>query len=109
MFAHIPGQGVTMALFKNGIIGTINGRVGNLVFRKPNEKDFISIRPRKYKKSQSISLNRERTKFAFISKFASFINADPILSQTWHQSTINSTSVFHEILKPILILPRKEC
>lgn len=33
-----------MVLFKNGIIGTINGRVGNLVFSKLNGKGFISFR-----------------------------------------------------------------
>ena len=97
-----------MALFKNGLIGEVNGRVGNLVIRKINGKDFISVRPRHYKKTQSQSAKMIRSNFAQISQLASFINSEPVLSKTWRQSTGNSKSIYHEIIKTNLQLAGKK-
>lgn len=71
-----------MAHFKNALLGEVNGRIGNFVIRKMNGKDFISVRPRHYKKSLSQSAQMIRSNFAQISKLASFINSEPVLYQT---------------------------
>ena len=97
-----------MAHFKNAFLGEVNGRIGNFVIRKLNGKDFISVRPRRYKKTQSQSAKMIRSNFAQISKLASYINSEPFLSKTWRQSTGNSKSVYHTILKTNLQLAGKK-
>lgn len=97
-----------MAHFKNAFLGEVNGRIGNFVIRKMNGKDFISLRPRHYKKSQSQPSKMIRSNFAQISKLASYINSEPFLSKTWRQSAGNSKSVYHTILKTNLQRTGKE-
>lgn len=97
-----------MARFKNGIIGEINGRVGNLVIRKMNRQNFISLRPRSYNKSSNPKANSIRTRFAMQTKLASFINSQPLLSETWRQLPLNSISAYHKILKTNLAVETNE-
>ncbi|MFA7420495.1 MAG: hypothetical protein WCZ90_12495 [Melioribacteraceae bacterium] len=87
-----------MAHFKNSVLGDVNGRIGNLVFRKMNGKHFVSLRPRYYKKSNSENAKLIRDKFALIAKLASFVNKDPLLSQIWQQSNNNPGSVYHKVI-----------
>lgn len=97
-----------MAHFKNGIIGEVNGRIGNVVIRKMYGKNFVSFRPKHYKKSKSIEARSVRSKFAVQSKLASLVNRVSLLSEAWSQYRLSSISAFHKILKTNLAINTNE-
>jgi hypothetical protein len=55
-----------MAHINRKILGSIKGRIGDVVFRERNGKVIAFARPKKYKKARSQKLKNERLKFATV-------------------------------------------
>jgi hypothetical protein len=53
-----------MAELINSVLGQVNGKLNNLVFRRINRKNFISVRPDRYKAGKSKAAKEGRNNFA---------------------------------------------
>lgn len=93
-----------MARIINGDIHNLSGRLGKIVFKKFNDELYAYSRPNRYKKTKCPKARIHRDSFGFISKFAKFINLQPLLKSIWKQSSIKGFSAYHKILKTNLHL-----
>ncbi len=59
----------------------------------------VSLRPNKYKISQTKAAKDGRNKFGAASGFASIINANDILANVWAASKLKGKRTYHQILK----------
>ena len=85
-------------------MGILRGKIGNIVAREFNGKQVISAKPGPYKKSKSLKLQAERSKFSSVVNFAKFINSVSVLKSIWNQSNVEGFSAYHKILKTNLLL-----
>ncbi len=96
-----------MAIIKN-ILGTITGRIGDIVVRTVNGKSVASVRPSKYNASQSSQAVFNRNRFSVTVSFAKYVNFIPLLSKVWSTARIQGVSAFNKILKCNVKLSGKE-
>jgi hypothetical protein len=72
-----------MAKLTNQVIGRLSGKVGNIVFRQRNGKNFASSRPSSfYPGFDEASISR-RDRFGMACKFSSRVYAQPYLKKIW--------------------------
>lgn len=88
-----------MAIVKSKVIGSVSGKLGDLVFRQMNGKTFVSVRPKKYKSTKSTRAKNVRNGFKEINKFASTVNKDEIIKKIWMQSNAKGRSAYTKIIK----------
>lgn len=88
-----------MAQLNTMILGEVNGKLGNLVFRQINGKTYVSNRPRNYKPTKSQTAKKVRGSFAAASKLASLVNADKTISEVWKAAKIGGNDPYHKIIK----------
>lgn len=88
-----------MATLDRSILGDIKGKVGNIVFRKMNNKTFVSLRPEVYKTSNSPAALYSRNRFINISLFASFLNGIDPIKNCWKESKTPGTIAYKKIIK----------
>jgi len=88
-----------MARVTGGILGELSGKVGDVVFRKRNKKNFVSQRPETYNASSSPKAVSARAKFSVTVKFAKFINAIPVFSNLWKSNKIKGENCFSRLIK----------
>lgn len=88
-----------MATIRSGILGEVQGRIGNIVYRKFNGKNVLSVRPDKYKIAKKGPAKNNRNKFAAAVKFCKAINNEGKLSSVWRAAKIQGTLPFNRILK----------
>ena len=88
-----------MARLTKAVLGELSGKIGSLVVRKINGKQFVSLRPDHYKKSKSTKAIYEKNKFSTVVKFAKIINAISQIKNVWQKSNMQGFSAYHKILK----------
>ncbi len=88
-----------MAELIKSVLGQVNGQLNNLVFRKMNGKNFISVRPTKYKAGKSQAANEARNNFAITVALAKSVNSVSILKDIWFISRAQGTNSYHKIIK----------
>jgi len=93
-----------MATVNKNIFGSVSGKVGNLVFRKFNGKTVVSIRPDRYKKSNSPKAKSARDRFAAVVKLSSRISKIPPLAESWKYTSLKGSSPYMKILNANLAL-----
>jgi hypothetical protein len=96
-----------MAELKQSIIGNLNGKLGNIVFRQMKGKTFVSLRPDKYKPTKSTAAKNVRSGFKQINLFVSTINKNPILKGIWSKVKIDARSAYNKIFKQNLNISSK--
>lgn len=80
-------------------LGTIRGKVGNIVFRMIGSKSFAGKAPKKYKETKSELVIYNRKRFLVTSEFASSINDSKNLKELWKKSDFAGKLPFHKICK----------
>ena len=93
-----------MAEVNKKILGTIRGKIGDVVFRERNGKVFAYSKPKKYRKSRSSKIKTARNKFATIIQFANLIKSIPDLYLIWKISKLPGSNVYQRIIKNNLSL-----
>ncbi|MCL4549817.1 MAG: hypothetical protein M1495_14740 [Bacteroidetes bacterium] len=93
-----------MARLTKAVLGELSGKIGSLIVRKVNGKQFVSLRPDHYKKSKSSKAIYEKNKFSAVVKFAKTINSIPHIKNVWQKSNVQGFSTYHKILKTNLKL-----
>ncbi len=88
-----------MARINKEILGEINGKLGNMVFRQLNGKTVMSVRPPNYKPAKTKAAKSARSKFAISVYFAKFINSIPNLKKVWNSAKISGTNSNQKIIK----------
>jgi hypothetical protein len=88
-----------MAELIKSVLGQVNGKLNNLVFRKINGKNFISVRPKKYKPGKSKAAKEGRNNFAMTVALSKSVNSFPILKEIWFLSKAEGTDSYHKIIK----------
>ena len=89
-----------MARLTKSVLGEIKGKIGNLVIRKINGKEFISLRPAKYRKTKKEVPARQKMRNAV--RFSRIVNSDDVLKQIWGKSEIKATNSFQKLIKHTL-------
>ncbi len=93
-----------MARLTKSVLGELSGKIGSLIVRKVNGKQFVSLRPDHYKKSKSTKAIYEKNKFSAVVKFVKTINSIPHIKNVWQKSNVQGFSTYHKILKTNLKL-----
>lgn len=88
-----------MPRYYPGPLGTPIGKLKDAVVRRVNGKLFYSIRPEKYKISQSTLAKNSRTAFAVTVQFARRVASITQLAYCWKKAKVKGTSAYHRILK----------
>lgn len=83
----------------DGFLGTPKGKIGVTVYRKINGKTFASIRPNKYKASQSKAAKSNRNRFKTVIAFAKYVNSIPELKSIWKSANVNGFTSFNKLVK----------
>ena len=87
-----------MAELIKSVLGQVNGQLNNLVFRKMNNKNFISVRPKKYKPGKSQASKNVRNSFAMAVALAKSVNSVSILKKIWTESKAKGTNSYHKLM-----------
>lgn len=87
-----------MAEITNSVLGQVTGQISTLVFRKMNGKNFVSVRPKKYKPGKSPAAIRTKSNFAAVIKLAKNINSVPGLKEIWTNAKVRGTNSFQKIV-----------
>jgi hypothetical protein len=82
-------------------LGNLSGKVGNLVFRVINGKNYVSKAPGKQKGTISPERKSSAIKFGATGKIAAAINSVPELQDIWKKQFKTKKSVFTKIFKSI--------
>ncbi|NPV10419.1 MAG: hypothetical protein HPY57_01325 [Ignavibacteria bacterium] len=88
-----------MADVNKKIIGTLKGKLGDVVFRERNGKLIAYSKPKKYKKTKSVKLKKERSKFATVVQLANIIKSIPDLYLIWKNSDLPGSNAYQRIIK----------
>jgi len=88
-----------MAHINRKILGSIKGKIGDVIFRERNGKVIAFARAKKYKKTKSQKLKKERTKFATVVQFANLIKNEPDLYSIWKKSNLPGSNAYQKIIK----------
>lgn len=88
-----------MARIKKNIIGQLQGKLSDVVFRVRNGKVVVYSRPAKQKVSKSEAAIKARNKFALTVALAKEINSNETLSELWKNSKVNATNSYQKIIK----------
>ncbi|MCR4418014.1 MAG: hypothetical protein NUV92_09775 [Ignavibacteria bacterium] len=88
-----------MADVRKKIIGTLKGKLGDVVFRERNGKIIAYSKPKKYRKTKSVKLKKERNKFATVVQLANIIKSIPDLYFIWKNSDLPGSNAYQRIIK----------
>lgn len=84
----------------NPLLGTIRGRIGDLVFKQVNGKSYVAARPHPRSKSSYSDAERAKQKrFAMNTKLASAINKIDVLKPLWQKAANERMSTYNAISK----------
>lgn len=86
-----------MARVNKQLLGIINGKIGNLVFRNVNGKTFVSNRPLKYNITGTEESTRVKKGFKNLIQFSSYINSIPILKDVWKSKSVRGKRAYNKI------------
>ncbi len=88
-----------MAHFKPGILGSPNGKIGNIIFRKRNSKTHVYSHCGTNKISDSPDCVNNRSAFSVAVKFSSAVNSVSSLKPFWINSKFKGENSYTKILK----------
>ena len=84
----------------NPLLGTVRGRIGDLVFKQVNGKSYVAARPHPRSKSSYSGAERAKQKrFAMNTKLASAINKIDVLKPLWQKAANERMSTHNAISK----------
>lgn len=86
-----------MARVNKQILGVINGKIGNFVFRNVNGKTFVSNRPLKYNVTGTEESTRVKKGFKNLIQFSSYVNSIPILKEVWKSKSVRGKRAYNKI------------
>lgn len=98
-----------MAIIKKNIIGALQGKLTDVIFRNRNGKLVAYTRPSKQKISKSKAAILARNKFAITVNLARVINSDELLSKIWKKSKIKAVNSYQKIIKQNSTLANNNC
>jgi len=88
-----------MAIVKRQILGSLRGVIGDVVYKHNKGTNYTSIRPKKYKKTKSPQLIKNRSKFSKRVAFCRFILTSPLLKIVWKTAKVPGKYAYHKIFK----------
>jgi hypothetical protein len=88
-----------MAKLNHQVIGKLSGKIGNIVFRQRNGKNFASSRPGSFFPGFDAASVGRRDKFGIACKFSSRVYAQPYLKKIWKKYTSAGISPYNYITK----------
>lgn len=88
-----------MAIVKRQIFGSLKGIIGDVVYKHNKGTNYTSIRPKKYKKTKSPHLIKNRNKFSRRVAFCRFILTSPLLKIVWKTAKVPGKYAYHKIFK----------
>jgi hypothetical protein len=88
-----------MARLEKKVFGEIRGRVGNIVGKVRNGKQYIASRPSKYTMSKAPHEVDKRNKFKVNGLFAKAIKENNILYNIWDKEKAPAASAYNKICK----------
>lgn len=84
----------------NPLFGKLRGRVGDLVFKQVNGKNYVAARPHPRSKSSYSDIEKARQKrFAMNCKLSTAINKIDVLRPLWHKAADGKMSSHNAISK----------
>ena len=89
-----------MARLTKTVLGEIRGKMGNLVIRKVNGREFISYRPANYRKTKKEVPARQKMQAAV--QFSRTVNSSDKLKMIWAKSKIKATNSYQKLIKHTL-------
>ena len=97
-----------MARLEKKVLGEIRGRVGNIVGKVRNGKQYIASRPSKYTMSKAPHEVDKRSRFKVNGIFAKAIREDKLLYSIWEKEKAPAASAYNKICKVNFKLCRTE-
>lgn len=88
-----------MAIVSKSVIGSITGKLDNIVFKDRNGKKIAYVWPKNYKASKSALAKEGRNNFAMTVKFAKAVNSVPGLKEIWALANVEGSNSFQKIIK----------
>lgn len=73
-----------MARIRNNHLGTLSGKVGDLIFKRTKSGSFVYMNRRVRRKSHSEKSVLNNNRFILANRFASLLNSSPMLKTAWH-------------------------
>lgn len=89
-----------MARLTKTVFGELRGKMGNLVIRKVNGREFVSHRPVKYRKTKKKVPARQKMQSAV--QFSRTVNKSDKLKLIWGNSEIEATNSYQKLIKHTL-------
>jgi hypothetical protein len=89
-----------MARLSKSALGEIRGKMGTLVIRRINGREFISHRPAKYRKTKKKVPARQKMQSAV--QFSRTVNNSDKLKLIWEKSKIKATNSYQKLIKHTL-------
>lgn len=86
-----------MAKVSEQLLGVVNGKIGNLVYRKVGDKTFVSVRPSKYNVTGTVESTKVKNGFKNLVVFSSFINSIPLLHAVWSNKHVKGNRTYNKI------------
>ena len=88
-----------MARLEKRVLGEIRGRVGNIVGKVRNGKQYIASRPTKYRMSKTPYEVDKRNRFKVNGLFAKAIKESKLLYNIWDKEKAPAASAYNKICK----------
>lgn len=90
-----------MGLIVNQLVGTAKGKIGNFVYRRTKKigNSYISMAPKKYRKTKKVGAINNRSKFSLLVKFSAAVNSSVFLKHAWKISRLEGKSSYTKIFK----------
>lgn len=88
-----------MARLEKKVLGEIRGRIGDVVVKVRNGKQYIASRPSKYTMSKAPHEVDKRNRFKVNGLFAKAINDNNFLYSIWDKEKAPATSAYNKICK----------
>ncbi|MCZ7604009.1 MAG: hypothetical protein M5R37_14190 [Melioribacteraceae bacterium] len=86
-----------MARVDQQLLGVVNGKIGNLVFRRVNGKTFVSNRPQKYNITGTEESTLVKNGFKNLIMFSAYLNSIPLIKTVWGSKTIRGNRAYNKI------------
>ncbi|MHC1737215.1 MAG: hypothetical protein AB9882_04325 [Ignavibacteriaceae bacterium] len=87
-----------MAVVKQSL-QVLSGKIGNVVYKRRGNTNYIATMPSKYTKSESLAAKNARDRFKVLGKFSKYLLSSPVLKEIWKNSGLNGIYSYHKILK----------
>ena len=87
-----------MAIVKQSL-QVLTGKIGNVVYKRRGNTNYIATKPSKYTKSNSLAAQNARIRFKVLGQFSKYLLTLPVLKKIWDNSGLDGIYAYHKILK----------